>query len=308
MCELTIALFAPASARAHHRFTGSATDFADAEDIQEYPVLVFVFFFVLFVFHVEKWVFGACRISLFNFYQFFGFFCLRAIGVAEKINCRRYILFAFECSQIGNFLRTYTSLHLDILWVSATMPLPSMARYSNFADFFFFFFLSHHAPQTTQCMHACRKWEHKRDDDERRSEALIIIITIIMNVCGKYFIESNEYILVTLLFFCRLEIARIPIVGFVETCWISTSVVVDGVDVGSNTGRRSKVSIFQYQHFDIFSCHILYSYMITLQRHNKRRQQHSREPKMRRKKKGPKKFLKHSGALLTCPYPPPDRR
>lgn len=36
------------------------------------------------------------------------------------------------------------------------------------------------------------------------------------------------------------------------------------------TNERSKVSIFQYQHFDIFSCHIFYSYMITLQRHNKR--------------------------------------
>lgn len=52
--------------------------------------------------------FGACRISFFNFLPVFVVAVTVAVAAAEKINCRRYILFAFECSQIGNFLQKYT--------------------------------------------------------------------------------------------------------------------------------------------------------------------------------------------------------
>lgn len=157
---------------------------------------------------VEKWVSVCVSHFAFQFLPVFNiwFFCFSIF--AEKINCRRYILFAFECSQIGNFLREIRSSHLDILCVCVLGAMPNERWHdiviSPFAKY----------TMTTRCVRA---------ESESRSVMLMsighaptqrvhcapIITIIIMCARKKYLIESNEYILVTLFVVRNLFIHKI---------------------------------------------------------------------------------------------------
>lgn len=235
--------------------------------------------------------------------------------------------FAFQFSTSFSFLlvccgcwrcweNKLQTLHLICFWMFSNWKFPANIHFAPFGypvsvawrchchqwhdivisltSFFFAF-----APSTTQCI--CMRAESesiKRDDDERRSGALIII-AIIMNVCGKYSIERVHF--GDTFFFCRPEIA----------CTFPSLTLSNNVKnlqqpvVGTNAEAK-------YQFFNIsiliylavtYSIHTWSPFSDTTNDDNNTHA--NRKWRNKKKKTIPKNFLKHSGALLTCPYPAP---